>query len=81
MKITIERSSNGFIIFYPDYITDAEGKDIEVTKSYVIEETAGEFQEQEAFVRLCWELMDQFGINNSDHNSRRINIELTEEKA
>lgn len=78
MKVTIERSSNGFIIFYPDYIADSQGKDIEVINSHVIEEISGEFQEQEAFVRLCLELMDQFGIDNSDHNKKRINIELSD---
>ena len=82
MKFTIEQADNGFVVFYQDYISDIDGKEIEVTKSHVVEEKGGEFGEQDAFVRLCWDMMDFFGVDNSKHNRRRINIELTgEEKA
>jgi len=80
MKLTIELADNGYVIFYQDYLSDVDGKDIEVTKSHVVEEKGGEFSEQEAFVQLCWELMDFFSINNSKHNRRRIKVELTDEE-
>ena len=80
MKFTIEQADNGYIVFYQDYLSDVDGKDIEITKSHVVEENNSEFGEQEAFVRLCWDMMDFFGVNNSQHNRRRINIELTGEE-
>jgi len=80
MKFTIEQSDNGYVVFYQDYISDIDGKDIEVTKSHVVEENDSEFGEQEAFVRLCWDMMDFLGVNNSKHNHKRINIELTGEE-
>jgi hypothetical protein len=80
MKFTIEQADNGYVVFYHDFISDVDGKDIEVTKSHVIEEKDSEFGEQEAFVSLCWDLMDFFGVNNSKHNRRRINVELTGEE-
>ena len=79
MKITIERVTNGYVVHYPDFVTDESGAENEVTKSFVIEEKEAEFGEQEAFVMLCYELLDQFGIDNRKHNRRRINIELTGE--
>jgi hypothetical protein len=79
MKITIEQADNGFIIFYPDYMEGADRKEIEVTKSYVVEEKGGEFAEQEAFVQLCLELIELLGVPDSKHNRRRVRIELTEE--
>ena len=51
MKFTIEQADNGFVVFYQDYISDIDGKEIEVTKSHVVEEKCGEFREQDAFVR------------------------------
>ncbi len=78
MKITIEQANNGYIVFYPDYMSDGSGADKEVTKCIVVEEKDGEFGEQEAFVRLSLELMDLLGVNNSKHNRRRINIGLTD---
>ena len=80
MKFTIEQADNGFVVFYQDYISDIDGKDIEITKSHVVEENDSEFGEQEAFVRLCWDMMDFLGVNNSKHNRKRINIELTGEE-
>ena len=79
MKITIEQADNGYVVVYPDYLSDESGADKEVKKYIVVEEKDDEFGEQEAFVHLCWELMDLFGVNNSKHNSRRINIELSSE--
>ena len=79
MKITIERVTNGYIIRYPDFVADESGAENEVTKSLVIEEKETEFGEQEAFVMLCYELLDQFGIDNRKNNRRRINIELTDD--
>lgn len=79
MKITIERVTNGYVVSYPDLVTDESGADNEATKSLVIEEKETEFGEQEAFVMLCYELLDQFGIDNNKHNRRQINIELTGE--
>ncbi|HNV24472.1 MAG TPA: hypothetical protein PKH98_06250 [Candidatus Omnitrophota bacterium] len=80
MKITVEKAMNGFIITYPDVLSDENGKDIEITKSSVVEEKEHEFGEQEAFVFLCYDLLDLFGINNSKHNRRRIEIELSGEE-
>ena len=80
MKITIERVTNGYVVSCPDFVTDESGADNEVTKSLVIEEKEIEFGEQEAFVMLCYELLDQFGIDNNKHNRRQINIELTDEE-
>ena len=77
MKIMIERVTNGYVVTSPDFLTDESGEDKEVTKSLVIEENETEFGEQEAFVFLCYDLMDLLGINNSKHNRRRINIALT----
>ena len=80
MKFTIEQADNGYVVFYQDYISDIDGKEIEITKSHVVEENTSEFGEQEVFVRLCWDMMDFFGVNNNKHNRRRINIELTGEE-
>lgn len=79
MEITIERVTNGYVVSFPDFMTDESGVEKEVTKSLVIEEKETEFGEQEAFVYLCYDLMDLLSINNSKHNRRRINIELTGE--
>ena len=79
MKITIERVTNGYVVHYPDFVEDESGAENEVTKSFVIEEKETEFGEQEAFVSLCYELLDLLGISNSKHNRRRIHIELTGE--
>lgn len=79
MKITIEQVTNGYVVSYPYFVDDESGVEKEVTKSFVIEEKETEFGEQEAFVMLCYELLDQFGIDNSKHNRRQINIELTGE--
>lgn len=79
MKITIERVTNGYVVISPDFVADESGADKEVIKSLVIEEKETEFGEQEAFVYLCYDLMDLLGINNSKHNRRRIRIELTGE--
>ena len=80
MKISIEQAVNGYVIFYPDYVSNVDGKDIEVTKSHVVEDNEDEYGEQEAFVHLCWRLMDLFGVDNSKHNRRRIKVELTDEE-
>ena len=81
MKISIELAVNGYVISYPDYISDVDGKDIEVTNSHVVEEKVyDEYGEQEAFVHLCRRLMDLLGVNNSKHNRRRINVELTNDE-
>ena len=79
MKITIERVTNGYVVSSPDILSDESVADKEITKSLVIEEKEIEFGEQEAFVYLCYDLMDLLGINNSKHNRRRISIELTGE--
>ena len=79
MKITIERVTNGYVVSSPDILSDESVADKEITKSLVIEEKETEFGEQEAFVYLCYDLMDLLGINNSKHNRRRISIELTGE--
>lgn len=79
MKITIERVTNGYVVHYPEFVEDEAGTEKEVTKSLVIEEKETEFGEQEAFVMLCYELLDQFSIDNNKHNRRQINIELTGE--
>ena len=79
MKITIERVTNGYVVSSPDILSDESVADKEITKSLVIEEKEIEFGEQEAFVYLCYNLMDLLGINNSKHNRRRISIELTGE--
>ena len=79
MKITIERVTNGYVVSSPDILSDESVADKEITKSLVIEEKEIEFGEQEAFVYLCYDLMDLLGINNSKHNCRRISIELTGE--
>ena len=79
MKIIIERVTNGYVVTSPDIVTDESGADKEATKSLVIEENETEFGEQEEFVFLCYHLLYLFGIDNSKHNRRRINIELTGE--
>ena len=79
MKITIEKVNNGYVVTFPDELADESAQVKEITRSLVIEEKETEFGEQEAFVYLCFDLMDLLGINNSKHNRRRINIELTGE--
>ncbi len=79
MKIMIERVTNGYVVTYPDIVTDESGADKDGTGSLVIAENDTEFGEQEAFISLCYELLDLLGVSNSKHNPRRINIELTGE--
>ena len=79
MKITIEGVTNGCVVSSSDILSDESVADKEITRSLVIEEKETEFGEQEAFVYLCYDLMDLLGINNSKHNRRRISIELTGE--
>ena len=76
MKIMIERVTNGYVVTCPD---DGLGVDKEGSRNFVIEEKDAEYGEQEAFVLLCYELLNLLGISNSKHNARRINIELTNE--
>ena len=80
MKITIERVNNGYVVTFPDELADESVQVKEITRSLVIEEKETEFGEQEAFVYLCCDLLDLFGIDNSKHNRRRIHIELTGEE-
>lgn len=76
MKIIIERVTNGYVVTSFDIVPNEPGADKEGTRSLVIEEKDTEYGEQEAFVSLCYDLLDLLGINNSKHNRKRINIEF-----
>ncbi|MBF0595585.1 MAG: hypothetical protein HQL22_11565 [Candidatus Omnitrophica bacterium] len=82
MKITIEQAVNGYVITYPDYITQMDGTEKEVFKNSVIEEKEDDekYGEQEAFVALCWRIHELFGIRWESHSPRKLCIELREEK-
>jgi len=72
-KLQIEQTNNG-------YIMTGKFNDSEEKTKIVIEEKDEEDSELIAMQDLLWQIKEYFGIYNSKHNKKNLNIEIEETK-
>jgi len=68
-KLTIEASSNG-------YILTGKFNDSEIVSKVVIETPDTENGELESMKQLLWEIREYFGVYYSKHNENNLEIEI-----
>lgn len=80
MKISIETVENGWIIEYTECSSDEDGKDIDIPRKEVIEDThtldEGSLEHNKAVQSLFWSIMEHLGLRGNKHNDYRTYIDI-----